>query len=662
MKKLTLTLAALAVAATGGVAYAEPSFSITGMLRQEVANNTGGANKHTHWGSPFNGKQTNTTYLNDLAPLDNRTGLSAFVDMSAPANNLGSLCALGACTGTDRSYIQAEEPDWTQWATRLEIDVQGRLTENLSMYMKVRGYAENPQHDFLRSYDNFGAAGVNDVHPEAALFASVPPMPNHVAGGVPVKVLRNQPLDDGYGSALENNGQDYMLDLPALYLDYNKGPLWLRVGNQQIAWGEALFFRVFDVVQGLDLRRHSVLGVAAEEYSDSRIPSLAIRGSYLFDNGWELEGYAQQFRPSILPRPGTPYSLVAEAFTVYEEPGFAQDEDDVDVGFRYSGQWNDVDLSFMAVSRTNPDGTYRWAPHNLGLDALGIDSRLAFAPDPLGTASADEWFWGASWLRFDPIGTLDASTTGIFATAAAANGAFSPTAMAAIVNGAGGNTTAEALTKAELDLFFSPMLGFGPLRGYLFRDYDEEVILGASMKYVFQGAPDSFTDQLILGVEATYTKDRNFTSPSLTQEKIVEDEYSTVVSLEKYHKFSAKFPATYLVAQWMHKSESDMFGRHLSGNGSDSSVGGVPTGDDQFNAVAFAVQQPFPNLIWRADLSVLYDLEGGILAQPGVKWRPRDDFQVDLYANIIDSDGGNDDIMGTLETMDEVFLRATYYF
>ena len=178
---------------------------------------------------------------------------------------------------------------------------------------------------------------------------------NHVAGRCGgTRVFRNTPLDDGYGSALENNGQDYMLDLPALYLDYNKGPLWLRVGNQQIAWGEALFFRVFDVVQGLDLRRHSVLGVAAEEYSDSRIPSPAIRGSYRFDNGWELEGYAQQFRPSILPRPGTPYSLVAEAFTVYEEPGYAQDEDDIDVGFRYSGQWNDFDLSFMAVSRTAP--------------------------------------------------------------------------------------------------------------------------------------------------------------------------------------------------------------------------------------------------------------------------------------------------------------------
>ena len=643
MKKTTLTLAAIAVAATGGGAFAEPSFSVTGMLRQEIAANTGDANMHTSWGSPWNGRQ-NTSHIGNLSVMG----------LNLPAHN------------TTRANIKAEENDWNQWATRLEIDVQGRLTENITLYSKLRGYAENPQDDFLRHYDYFGKASIaNGVdHPETAIF-----------GQGARKTFRNSPLDDGYGSALENNGQDYMLDIPALYLDYNSGPLWLRVGNQQIAWGEALFFRVFDVVQGLDLRRHSVLGVAAEEYSDSRIPSPAIRGSYRFDNGWELEGYAQQFRPSILPRPGTPYSLVAEAFTVYEEPGYAQDEDDIDVGFRYSGQWNNFDLSFMAVSRTAPDGTYRWARNELYPDTtdpdngnlavnLGVRPGLAFAPDPLGTASADEWFWGASWLRFDPVGTLDTSTTEApFAVAGAAAGAFSPTATAATLNAAApGTTTAELLAKGELDLFFSPTVGFGPLRGYLHRDYDEEVIVGASMKYVFMGAPDSFTDQLILGIEATFTKDRQFTSPSLSQTKITEDEMSTVVSLEKYHKFSSKFPATYMVAQWMHKSESDMFGRHLSGNGSPYETGGVPTGDDQFNAVAFAVQQPFPNLIWRADMSILYDLEGGLLVQPGVKWRPRDDFQLDLYANILDSDGGNDDIMGTIETMDEVFLRASFYF
>ena len=39
-----------------------------------------------------------------------------------------------------------------------------------------------------------------------------------------------------------------------------------------------------------------------------------------------------------------------------------------------------------------------------------------------------------------------------------------------------------------------------------------------------------------------------------------------------------------------------------------------------------------------------------------------DNFQLDVYANIMDSDGGNDDIMGTLETQDEIFARLSFYF
>ena len=109
------------------------------MIRQEIANNTGRANQHTSWGSPFNGKMT-TSHLGNLVPL-------------------GVVCP-AACVGTDRSNVTPQEPDWTQWATRLELDVQGRLTENVSLYMKLRGYAENPQHDFLRSYDYFGKASI----------------------------------------------------------------------------------------------------------------------------------------------------------------------------------------------------------------------------------------------------------------------------------------------------------------------------------------------------------------------------------------------------------------------------------------------------------------------------------------------------------------------
>ena len=240
-------------------------------------------------------------------------------------------------------------------------------------------------------------------------------------------------------------------------------------------------------MQGLDLRRHSVLGVAAEEYSDSRIPSPAIRGSWRFDNGWELEGYAQQFRPSILPRPGTPYSLVAEAFTVYEEPGYEQDEDDIDVGFRIlvSGMTSTChSWPFQEQTMALSLGS-KWSRQ----DASVLIAVSHLLPDPLGTASADEWFWGASWLRFNPVTTLDTSTTDAPLQQLQRQGHSRQQAC--------GCRTVQLRSysampsKGELDLFFSTALVWS-LRGYLHRDYDEEVIVGASMKYVFTGAPDSF--------------------------------------------------------------------------------------------------------------------------------------------------------------------------
>ena len=150
-----------------------------------------------------------------------------------------------------------------------------------------------------------------------------------------------------------------------------------------------------------------------------------------------------------------------------------------------------------------------------------------------------------------------------------------------------------------------------------------------------------------------------FTDPSLGQEFLEETEWATSLVFEKYQRFSETFPATYMVLQWLHKSESDLFGRHLDGFDGDA-TNSPPNGRDQFDAIAFAMQQPSPTLMWRFDLAVLYDVEGGVLVQPGVRWKPSKSYTVELYANLLEGD--NNDSMGTFQWSDEVGLRLGYQF
>jgi hypothetical protein len=579
-----------------GLAFAEMNVQITGFIRQETSVMTGDANRFNQgYGNIYNGK----TVINSFG------------------------------TEVTRDH-KSSENDWNLFGTRAEIDFKFRFTDAWEGFVKLRGFYEWQLDDEFDGIDMFDSG-----------------------------------FSSGRGSTFETNDEQWMLDIPSMYLDYNKGAFWLRMGMQQIAWGEAIFFRVFDVVNGLDLRRHSFLDVAAEEYSDKRVPSLGLRGSYRFDNDWEIEAFAQHFRPTVLSPLDTPYNFVGSQFVIDQSTGWSENDDKVNFGMRLSGRVGGFDLQFMYTHRYNPDGTFRWTESGINpfagsgdpaLEGLGgLLAQTAFEIHPDGVWSADEWFSYASFTRLDGIDGLNASIND-FQPATGFLGAFE-------VNDANcqgiGIPDLRACAEFELDFFFDTTVGgLGPLKGHIIREYHDEDIFGVGFNYVFNGKPNGLFDQLILRAEATYTKDRMFTNIGLDRELLEEDEFISNLSLEKYHRFTSAFPATYFVLQWMHKSESDMLGRHLSGMDND----GTADGDSNFNAIAFALQQPFPGLIWRADLAVLYDVQGGVLIQPGMRWRPRDNFQVDVYYNYIEGGNDNKDVMATFEDMDELFGRFTWYF
>jgi hypothetical protein len=120
----------------------------------------------------------------------------------------------------------------------LDINIFGKLNENWSVNLEPRFILDMTKYvdTHYRQYDSF-----------AKSFA-------------------------GNGNLLEVGGNDFGASLNQAYVDYKKGNVWLRMGKQQIAWGEALGLRVLDTVEPLDLRQFFFFDRILEEFDKIRIP------------------------------------------------------------------------------------------------------------------------------------------------------------------------------------------------------------------------------------------------------------------------------------------------------------------------------------------------------------------------------------------------------
>ncbi len=571
-------------------------WTVSGFVRQEIAAKiSDDSNMNNGAGNPFNG-------------------------VAEPYTGLGPTPA----TFQPRPASAKINNTFNQFSTRLELNLDGRLTENWSAHVKLRGIV-----------DEIGR--VESAFRDVDLYEQ--PYAGSSHGATPLEVA----------------GKDWMADLPIAYVDYNHGPLWLRLGNQQIAWGEAIFFRVSDQVNGLDLRRHSVLGVAAEEFSDSRVPSLGLRGSYRLNEGWELEGYTHRFQPTLLGNRDSPYSVIPSQFIVEEKTGYDASKDHWDVGAKLRGTFGDYGVSFFAIRRDNPDGVFKWT---LAQGPTAIPgSAFSGAIDGSGVFNAQEFFSYAAHSRLDGLGTLE-SALNQFPIGANVGG---------LVAGCGApNATPgsyrvdQASASCILDTFF----GGGDLNGWIKREYLKENVFGGSVNHVFTGETDGLMDQLIGRFELSYTPNKQFTNPTLSSNYIQHNETQFAFVAEKYYKFGRDVPATYFVLQWMHKSASDIFGRALEGNDNTpgSRPGGIRGGS---NYIALALQQPSPTLAWRFDFTALTDLKGGWLVQPGTRWKPNKDLQFDFYVNVLGSTSSSQtktNFAQDLQYAREAFIRATYFF
>jgi hypothetical protein len=337
------------------------------------------------------------------------------------------------------------------------------------------------------------------------------------------------------------------------------------------------------------------------------------------------------------------------------------------------------------VSRHNPDPVYRWAAGGqTALDPqFGVINGQKFSgqvfrasgapgspqPDGAGTLGSYDWIKGAGLAGMDGVEALNVLGRdfpfigGFLDNIAAASKALDPAGKGLLPNAVAGQRWVSNLQEAApmFDMFFSIL---GDLDASIATRYPAENIFGAGGNYIFYSEPDTLLDQLVVRLEATYTPERAWTN-NLARDPITHDEWQTALALEKYYRFSQSFPATFFSVQWMHKTASDFVGRpldYLGGTGTKAGTG-KPKGwlGDGWDGFSFAFQQPTPSLMWRFDFSLLYDVFGGYLVQPAVRFKPSGPWTVEAYATWIYAQN-TQSVFAPLEWTDEVGMRVGYQF
>lgn len=502
----------------------------------------------------------------------------------------------------------------------------------------------------------------------------------------------------------ERSGKHYQVDAPAFFLQWTNGDITARLGNQSVAWGQLLFFRIMDTANGLDLRRHLFLDRAIEEFADERMSAPGLRITWQATDQIVVDSFAQQFIPTIVPNANTTYNIVDSRFILHDNYFDNDNNKDFNYGIRLKGEFGNINGQLMYTSRLNQLGAIRWAKSNInkrlpnsnylgfafnnycesaaytamsGLPASPIGegcgpqlAQTAFEVAPGGLFSAEEWFDRASYTKLDGLDGLNRAIRD-----------FQPVTRGLLTSEVDPNASnREQVYQAnnELDAFFIAAEG---LHGHVERNYFREDVFGVGGGLVTEGEMGSFFDQIIINVEATYTPDRKFTHIGLAKEFDERDEVQVGLVVEKYHRFSPSLPATYMVFQYLWQKESSLEGLLLDGYGSEnfSDQGvkltkGVPTSDNPkitpgvngANYVVLAGLLPGPQYIFEYSVAALIDVQGGVLVQPGVQWKPRGNITINAFYNYLDSDvwgnNPNKSFVSFIDFADEFCLRVGYQF
>jgi len=311
------------------------------------------------------------------------------VENSNPNNFACLSFIIGEFKCTPGLQKKAGAPNFLLMRQLLDLNIFGKFNENWSLTLEPRLFFDMTKiaDDRLRQYES---------------------LPNRFQGS---------------GSMLRGGGNDFKAEMWQVYTDYRSGGWWVRLGKQQIAWGEALGLRVLDTINPLELSQNLSTDRIYEEFDRVRVPQWFARVDYTIPNE-SVQDLTAEFIlnpgivvPTILPPQGSPFNVVPAFLKVRNEVR----QGEPTAGGRITGTIEPVQFSLNFVTKPNDDaiGIFRKL-----LPTTGFPSNCLFPAFPAGPCivlngkhpriyivggSANyNWPWAGAVLRMETTTTPNA--------------------------------------------------------------------------------------------------------------------------------------------------------------------------------------------------------------------------------------------------------------
>lgn len=169
-----------------------------------------------------------------------------------------------------------------------------------------------------------------------------------------------------------------------LYTDLEAGKLWLRLGRQQIVWGEMISTRLMDIINPLDYSRNFIFD--PEEFENIRIPTWMLRARCQLGQagGWlkdvAVEGFVNpgDVIPNQMADTGAPWNIMP-VFPSFVHIREKDRRGDVEYGVRMGGMIGGFYLTLNYLYVYSDDFLLDFASAALRPLAVTMDARYPSA-------------------------------------------------------------------------------------------------------------------------------------------------------------------------------------------------------------------------------------------------------------------------------------------